>query len=473
MSSRWVITWKWDPVTKIDGIKTRLTVRGFLDRDSPTLEVFAGTASRWAQRLIVSVAVQQGWKLLTADVGSAFLKGLTFAELSELTGEKLRRTAFLPPVGYESFICELPNCSHFDKLKHELEMLKAIYGLKDAPRAWRKRLHQVMMQMKAEQLKTDSNVYVWRASDGKLLAICSTHVDDLKFGGVPATLDAILKTLTDQFGELKVHRDSFEHCGIMHDLQPDGSYHLHQNHFAQRLKNVDMSTVPTHLPASLLNLELIAVYMSALGSVAWLNQTRMDIAIYVQALQRNAKAPTAAHMSRLSCVIKWVKRKPMHMCYKRIPSAWMKLLVCSDAAFRREDKSGLAMRGSIIALSEDRGTNPGGVCNVIDFFARRQRRVVRSTFGAETHSLADGIEIGKLIAFTLTELLVPRSTAQSLVELEQSGKMPIRMVAITDCKSLYDALKAEETQVPTESSLIMILLQLKELLRVGTMSSLV
>ena len=41
------------------------------------------------------------------------------------------------------------------------------------------------------------------------------------------------------------------------------------------------------------------------------------------------------------------------------------------------------------------------------------------------------------------------------------------------CKSLYDALKAEETQVPTESSLIMILLQLKELLRVGTMSSLV
>ena len=51
--------------------------------------------------------------------------------------------------------------------------------------------------------------------------------------------------------------------------------------------------------------------------------------------------------------------------------------------------------------------------------------------------------------------------------------MPIRMAAITDCKSLYDALKAEETQVPTESSLIMILLQLKELLRVGTMSSLV
>jgi hypothetical protein len=211
MSSRWVLTWKYDPVTKLTGVKARLTVRGFLDKDAPTLEVFAGTASRWSQRLIVAVSVQQGWSMLTADVGSAFLKGLTFQELAVLTGEKVRRAAFSPPVGYESFIAELPNCSHYSKLKHELEMLKAVYGLKDAPRAWRKRLHQALLKLRAEQLKTDSNVYVWRASDGKLLAICSTHVDDLKFGGVPKVLEDILKELTIQFGALKICRDSFEH----------------------------------------------------------------------------------------------------------------------------------------------------------------------------------------------------------------------------------------------------------------------
>ena len=473
MSSRWVLTWKYDPITKLTGIKARLTVRGFLDRDSPTLEVFAGTASRWAQRLIVAISVQQGWKLLTADVGSAFLKGLTFAQLAELTGEKVRRAAFLPPVGYESFVAELPNCQHFCKLKHELEMLKAIYGLKDAPRAWRKRLHLALVKLRAEQLRTDTNVYIWRASDGKLLAICSTHVDDLKFGGFPDLLDHLLKELSAQFGVLKICRDSFEHCGIMHELQSDGSYWLHQNHFAQRLQTVDMSAVPITTPKALLSPALVAVYMSALGSVAWLNQTRMDISIYVQALQRNAKSPTVAHMSRLSCVIKWVKRKSMHLCYKPIPSGWLKLLVCSDAAFRREDTTGLAMRGSIIALAEDRGADPGGICNVVDFFARRQRRVVRSTFGAETHSLADGVEVGKLIACTLAEILVPNSTAGSLMRLEETGLLPICLQAITDCRSLFDALKAEETQVPSESSLIMILLQLKELLRTGTLSSLV
>ena len=93
--------------------------------------------------------------------------------------------------------------------------------------------------------------------------------------------------------------------------------------------------------------------MSALGSVAWLIQTRMDIAIYVQALQRAAQAPTVAHMCRLSCVIKCAKRKPIHMCYARIPTAWMKVFVVSDAAFRRADSSGLAMRGSIIGLAVD------------------------------------------------------------------------------------------------------------------------
>ena len=474
MSSRWVLTWKWDPVNKVNMIKARLTVRGFLDRDSPTLETFAGTASRWSQRLVVAISVQNGWKLLTADVGTAFLRGLTFQELSELTGEKLRRAAFTPPSGYSSFIRELPDCAHYSESAHELEMLKAVYGLKDAPRAWRKRLHIALTELHAEQLRTDANIYIWRTTSGSLTAICSTHVDDLKFGGEPQQIETILAALTRQCGQLKICRDSFEHCGIMHDMQPDGSYFLHQNHYAQRMQLVDMTSVQTHLPKSLVSPTLVAAYMSALGSVAWLIQTRMDIAIYVQALQRAAKAPTVAHMCRLSCVIKWAKRKPIHMCYARIPTAWMKVLVVSDAAFRREDSSGLAMRGSIIGLAADNnGSNQqlGGVCNVIDFFSRRQRRVVRSTFGAETNSLADGLEIGKLIAFTLAELLTPNSTAASLTRMDETGTLPIVLQAVTDCKSLFDALKSDETQVPTESSLIMILLQIKESLRTGTLDS--
>ena len=68
--------------------KARLSVPGFLDRDSPTLETFAGTANIWSQRRVSAISIQNGWQFLTADVETAFLRGITFQELDELTGKK-------------------------------------------------------------------------------------------------------------------------------------------------------------------------------------------------------------------------------------------------------------------------------------------------------------------------------------------------------------------------------------------------
>ena len=51
---------------------------------------------------------------------------------------------------------------------------------------------------------------------------------------------------------------------------------------------VDVTSEQTLLPKSLVSPALVAAHMSALGPVAWLIQTRMDIAIDVQALQRAA-----------------------------------------------------------------------------------------------------------------------------------------------------------------------------------------
>ena len=76
-------------------------------------------------------------------------------------------------------------------------------------------------------------IYVWR-EDGRITAICSSHVDDLKLAGEPALIQHILSVLTTLFGKLKVVHKSFEHCGIWHEYQEsDGSYHLHQNHFVE------------------------------------------------------------------------------------------------------------------------------------------------------------------------------------------------------------------------------------------------
>jgi hypothetical protein len=100
-SSRWVMKFKL--VDGIRVIKARLTIRGYEDM-SVDASNYAGTCSRWGQRLINSVCVQRNWPLFIADVSTAFLQGLSFAELAELQGGEAREVAFTMPPGYEQYI---------------------------------------------------------------------------------------------------------------------------------------------------------------------------------------------------------------------------------------------------------------------------------------------------------------------------------------------------------------------------------
>eukprot|EP00974_Lingulodinium_polyedra_P072967 7062393-Lingulodinium_polyedra.AAC.1 len=61
----------------------RLTVRGFKDLDKDKLATYAGTASRWCQRLIVATAAQARRRLLVAGIEKAFLQGMTYEEMTD------------------------------------------------------------------------------------------------------------------------------------------------------------------------------------------------------------------------------------------------------------------------------------------------------------------------------------------------------------------------------------------------------
>ena len=58
IDARWVLKWKQVAGKKI--IQARLVVRGFKDLQAAQLSTFAGTTSRWGQRIVNSVAVQKG-----------------------------------------------------------------------------------------------------------------------------------------------------------------------------------------------------------------------------------------------------------------------------------------------------------------------------------------------------------------------------------------------------------------------------
>ena len=82
------------PADKVRVIRVRMTLRGFKDRDAWMLETFAGTSSRLSKRIVVSEAVVQEFELWAFDVRKAFLKGVTYEELADMTGDEVRDVYF-------------------------------------------------------------------------------------------------------------------------------------------------------------------------------------------------------------------------------------------------------------------------------------------------------------------------------------------------------------------------------------------
>jgi hypothetical protein len=301
--------------------------------------------------------------------------------------------------------------------------------------------------------------------------LVSAHVDDLKITGTTAMTEHLLSELTRMFGELKVHKSKFEHCGVMHEQNADMSVTTHQNHYCQGLYPIDVSTVDCSKPSVPLTTSQHNEYRSLLGGLSWLSMTRLDVCIYTQALQRAAQKPTIANLLRLNTVVRWVRRKPSFLHFQKLIGP-VKIMVISDAAFRREDISGLAMKGAIVALCEDHDAHPGGRLQIMEYSSRRQRRIVRSTFGAELNSLGDSLEFGKLLAYTMAELHCPSLDLNGLRLLDLNGNFPVKVHAAIDCKSIYDSLRVADVRMPTEAALILLLLQLKEMLKIGSLSAL-
>merc|ERR1712218_30125 len=94
------------------------------------------------------------------DISAAFLKGMTFEEIAATTGEPLRSVQFEVPPRDAWLVQQLPGMSDFDHQSEVLDLIKALWGLKDAPRASSLRLQRTFQMMGYVQGVTDPQI--WR-----------------------------------------------------------------------------------------------------------------------------------------------------------------------------------------------------------------------------------------------------------------------------------------------------------------------
>ena len=122
-----------------------------------------------------------------------------------------------------------------------------------------------------------------------------------------------MKEIADAFekhvGEFKKKVGDFEHCGIMHKQLEDGPIVIHQNHYVNQLKPIPLTKEQSM--DALCSPTDSGAYTSLLGGVAWVVNTRADIAIFVGTLQRLAKDPKYIDIKRLNIVLRILKRHPL------------------------------------------------------------------------------------------------------------------------------------------------------------------
>eukprot|EP00971_Amphidinium_carterae_P272291 5403849-Amphidinium_carterae.1 len=167
------------------------------------------------------MAAQMELSILCLDVAQAFLKGCTFQQLTELYGQKPRNVQFRMP---QEGLSELKQIAGFKDMYAStvaLDLLRPGFGLNNAPKAWLLRLNSALKSapLGLQLVAADPQLFVRHSDDSpkKLLAVVSTHVDDLKAAVTPDFGQLLIKTLTSAFGQLKIQWKRFEHCGIVHE----------------------------------------------------------------------------------------------------------------------------------------------------------------------------------------------------------------------------------------------------------------
>ncbi|GJY55896.1 putative ribonuclease H-like domain-containing protein [Tanacetum coccineum] len=160
IGTKWILKNKRDARGIVVRNKARLVAQGHRQEEGIDYdEVFAPVARIEAIRLFLAFASYMGFMVYQMDVKSAFLYG----EIEE-------EVYVTQPKGFED--------PHFPK--HVYRVVKALYGLHQAPRAWYARLSTFLLKHNYRRGTIDKTLFIKKNSRDIILV--QVYVDDIIFG---------------------------------------------------------------------------------------------------------------------------------------------------------------------------------------------------------------------------------------------------------------------------------------------------
>ena len=211
-----------------------------------------------------------------------------------------------------------------------------------------------------------------------------------------------------------------------------------------------------------------------IGALAWLLQTRMDIATYVCSLQRVAKAPLKIHLKRANRLVRYVQRKPVSLICRALKLP-VRLVCVGDSAYQsQEEGDPLVMRGMIFFLAHCE-EQVGGIkhysLQLIDWLSSKQKQVVRGVWTAELYNQIGMVEFMIVLVSFFEEVRFGIIPAERLLGMRSNGGFALQTECYVDNMGVYKAAAADHIKLPTEKGTLFHLQFLRECIDSGLVSS--
>lgn len=359
VGSRWVFKIKRNANGTIERYKARLVARGFSQVTEQ--ETYSPVMRYSTLKFLLALSTQDQMSISHYDVQCAFLHG------------ELEEPVFMQqPEGFSkgnSKVCFLK---------------KALYGLKNAGRAWYEKLSETLLSLNFERSKIDACVFILR--EKKKMVILGIWVDDILLISNDPILKGIVKNKI--FSKFDM-RDLGEPTNLLglHIAKKDGVLTIDQTHYINNmLHKFEMSNCKPCLTPMEVGLHFSpgdvdsnVPYRELIGSLLWLSTcTRPDITYATNKLASFTSCPTSEHWNAAKRVLRYLRGTKEY-----------KLTYCSDGTSRLTGYSDSDWAGD----HTDRRSTTGYVFMMnggpIAWESKRQKTTALSTCEAEYMALAE------------------------------------------------------------------------------------
>ncbi|GJW19581.1 putative ribonuclease H-like domain-containing protein [Tanacetum coccineum] len=259
--TKWVFGNKRDEKSIVVKNKARLVAQGFIQEDGIYYdEVFTPVAIIEAIRLFLAFASYMGFTVYQMDVKSVFLYGTIKEEVY-----------VHQPLGFV-------DPTHPNKV---YKVIKALYGLHQAPRAWYVTLSSFLMENGFRRGTIDKTLFIKKKKSDIMLV--QVYVDDIIFGSTK-------KSMCTEFEESDI-LNKFDFLSIK-----TATTSIESN--KPLFKDEDGVDVDVH------------VYKSMIDSLMYLTASRPDIMFTVCACARFQVTPKASHLNAVKRIFRYLKHQP-------------------------------------------------------------------------------------------------------------------------------------------------------------------